>query len=559
MGRRKIQRIEVTMKELSAIVERAQLSDEDREKLQAALETLAALTNELETKGTSIRRLRKMLFGSGSSEKLDEVLRQLAATEQASEGEAAAGAASGGEEEKGSDPSARKKRKAKGHGRNGASAYTGASKVKVPHESLAPGNPCPACEKGKVYGSVPPSLVVRIRGQAPLDATVYSLKRLRCNLCGEVFTARPPPEVGEAKYDETASSMIALLKYGSGLPFHRLEGLQRGLRIPLPSSTQWEIVRDSATQLEPPYRDLVRQAAQGEVLHNDDTPAKILERMGKRWEKALAQGAPASDRKGVSTSGIISLVGDQKVALFFTGPTHAGENLEAVLAKRAADLAAPIQMCDALSHNTTGAFATILAHCLAHGRRRFVDIATSFPKECLHVLDALRDVYQCDDEARKQEMSPAERLAFHQAKSGPRMAELASWMKEKVIKREVEPNSGLGEAIAYMEKHWNELTLFLRVPGAPLDNNVCERALKKAILHRKNSLFYKTDNGARVGDLFMSLIYTAELCGASPFEYLVVLQRHAKAVAERPGEWMPWNYPEACSRLEAAKTASPPD
>jgi hypothetical protein len=326
--------------------------------------------------------------------------------------------------------------------------------------------------------------VVRIRGQAPLDATVYSLKRLRCNLCGEVFTARPPPGVGEAKYDETASSMIALLKYGSGLPFYRLEGLQRGLGIPLPSSTQWEIVRESATQLESPYRELVRQAAQGEVLHNDDTPAKILERMGKRWEKALAQGAPASDRKGLSTSGIVSLVGDQKVALFFTGPTHAGENLEAVLAKRAADLAAPIQMCDALSHNTTGAFATILANCLAHGRRRFVDIATSFPKECLHVLEALRDVYQYDDEARKQEMSPAERLAFHQAHSGPQMAELASWMKEKVTKREIEPNSGLGEAIAYMEKHWNELTLFLRVPGAPLDNNICERTLKKAILHR---------------------------------------------------------------------------
>ncbi len=548
------------MDELSAIVGRAKLDDDDREKLQAALETLATLTNELETKGTSIRRLRKLLFGGGSSEKLDEVLRQLGASEEASQAKAAAGAASGAEEES-PDPPPRKKRKAKGHGRNGASAYTGASKVKVPHESLAPGHACPACEKGTVYGSVPPSLVVRIRGQAPLDATVYSLKRLRCNLCGEVFTARPPPGVGEAKYDETASSMIALLKYGSGLPFYRLEGLQRGLGIPLPSSTQWEIVHESATQLEAPYRELVRQAAQGEVLHNDDTPGKILERMGKRREKALARGAPASDRKGVSTSGIVSLVGDEKVALFFTGPMHAGENLEAVLAERAAELAAPIQMCDALSHNTTGAFATILAHCLAHGRRRFVDVAPSFPQECLHVLEVLRDVYAYDDEARKRKRSAGERLAFHQANSGPRMAELASWMKQKVAQREVEPNSGLGEAIAYMEKHWDQLTLFLRVPGVPLDNNLCERALKKVILHRKNSLFYKTDNGARVGDLFMSLIYTAELCGANPFEYLVALQRHEKTVAECPGEWMPWSYTEARSRLEVAqvpKAASPP-
>ena len=564
MGRGKSQRIEVTMEELSAIVERAQsgpLDEADCETLRAALETLFALTNELETKGTSIRRLRKLLFGGGSSEKLDEVLRQLSASGEASQDEAAAGAASdGGGEEERADP-APKKRKAKGHGRNRAAAYTGASKVKVSHASLTPGKPCPACKKGKVYGSVPPSLVVRIRGQAPLAATVYALKRLRCNLCGEVFTARPPPEVGEAKYDETASSMIALLKYGSGLPFHRLEGLQRGLGIPLPSATQWEIVHDAAVQLEPPYRELVRQAAQGKVLHNDDTPMKILERMGKRLEKALALGTQASDRKGMSTSGIVSCVGDQRVALFFTGPAHAGENLEAVLAKREAEFGVPIQMCDALSHNTAGDFATILANCLAHGRRRFVDSASSFPKECLYVLEVLREVYAHDKQAREQKMSPTDRLALHQRKSGPKMAGLASWMEAKLAQREVEPNSSLGEAIAYMQKHWEKLTLFLRAPGAPLDNNVCERALKKAILHRKNALFYKTDNGARVGDLYMSLIYTAELCAANPFEYLVALQRHAKAVAEHPGEWMPWNYPEACSRLDNAadQAASPPD
>jgi transposase len=149
--------------------------------------------------------------------------------------------------------------------------------VKIPHESLSPGDPCPSCDKGKVYGSVPPKKIVRIRGQAPLAATVYDLKRLRCNLCGEIFTARPPPEVGTAKYDATAAAMIALLKYGSGLPFHRLEGLQNGLRIPLPSATQWEVVRDSAEKMEPVYWELVRQAAQGDVIHNDDTPMKILE------------------------------------------------------------------------------------------------------------------------------------------------------------------------------------------------------------------------------------------------------------------------------------------
>ena len=97
----------------------------------------------------------------------------------------------------------------------------------------------------------------------------------------------------------------------------------------------------------------------------------------------------------------------------------------------------------------------------------------------------------------------------------------------------------------YLLKHWERLTLFLRQPGAPLDNNICERALKKAILHRKNSLFYKTENGARVGDLFMSLIHTCELCSANPFDYLTQLQRHAGELARNPSEWMPWNYQTA--------------
>jgi hypothetical protein len=303
----------------------------------------------------------------------------------------------------------------------------------------------------------------------------------------------------------------------------------------------------------------VRQAAQGEVVHNDDTPMKILDRMGKRRERAVARGAPASDRKGVSTSGIVSRVEGHEVALFFTGPAHAGEKLGEVLAERAAELTAPIQMCDALSHNVAGPFATVVANCLAHGRRRFVEGAASFPEECRYVLEVLGDVYDHDREAREQKMSPGERLALHQAKSGARMDELSTWMKEKVEQREVEPNSSLGEAIAYMQKHWKKLTLFLREPGVPLDNNVCERALKKAILHRKNALFYWTDNGARVGDLYMSLIYTAQLCGANPFDYLVSLQRHREAMAKDPGEWMPWTYREACSRLGTEEAATRPD
>jgi transposase len=548
----------VTLDELEAILARAArgpLGEDDRETLRATFRTLFAVTDALERKGASVRRLRKLLFGSGS-EKLDVVLGALGSDEGAKAEPDAGPASEGGGPAAAAKPP---KRPAKGHGRNGASAYRGAAKVKVAHESLSAGQPCPSCAKGKVYGSVPPQPIVRIRGQAPLAATVYELKRLRCNLCGEVFTARPPPGVGEAKYDATAAAMIALLKYGSGLPFHRLEGLQKGLGIPLPSATQWEIVRESAEGLEPVYRELVRQAAQGEVVHNDDTPMKILERMGQRRAKALAQGAkPDAAGKAVSTSGILSRVGERDVALFFTGPETAGGHLEQVLAERQAELEAPIQMSDALSHNATDEARTIVAHCLAHGRRRFVDVAASFPAECRFVLEVLRDVYQVEARARQEGLSPEARLRRHQEASAPRMEALAEWMREQVEGRWVEPNSGLGEAIAYLQKHWEPLTLFLRVPGAPLDNNAVERALKKVILHRKNSLFFKTDRGARVGDLYLSLIYTAELAGVSPFDYLVALQRHAAAAAACPAAWMPWSYEQARAALEAPEPPTTP-
>jgi len=349
-----------------------------------------------------------------------------------------------------------------------------------------------------------PAHLVRIRGQAPLGATVYKLQKLRCNLCGTTFTAQPPPGVGSEKdkYDAEAASMIALLKYGTGLPFNRLERLEGSLGIPLPAATQWGIVAHSGHQLEPALAELIRQAAQGEIFHNDDTGAKILALRG-RHRNPLDDDLPdLPDRKGVFTSGIVSILPAYRIALFFTGRRHAGENLAALLRQRASELGPPIQMCDALSRNVPDLpeeLQTILAHCLTHGRRQFVDVAMNFPEECLYVLLILKDVYTNDARTQAQGMSPEQRLAFHQEHSRPKMEELKVWLAAQLEQKKVEPNSGLGKAILYMRKHWNELTLFLRQPGAPLDNNICERALKKAILHRKNAYFYKTENGAHVG------------------------------------------------------------
>ncbi len=422
-----------------------------------------------------------------------------------------------------------------GHGRNGASAFSGARKVAIQHAKLQSGERCPECERGKVYGQKEPKPLVRIVGQAPLTATVYELERLRCNACGQVFTAQEPEDIGSDKYDETTGAMIAQLKYGSGVPFYRLEKLQANLGIPLPAATQWEIVKEAAEMIKPALDELIRQAAQGDVLHNDDTSMRIL-RLARE---------PSDQRTGVFTSGIVATKQGQQIALYFTGRQHAGENLADVLRQRGAELRPPIQMCDALSRNVpklTAGVEILIANCLAHGRRQFVDIVQNFPAECRDVLEMLGRVYGFEAEARQRHLQAAERLQFHQQHSGPVMEELHRWLEAQVAQKKTEPNSGLGKAITYLLRHWRGLTAFLRESNAPLDNNLCERALKRAILHRKNALFYRTLNGARVGDLFMSLIHSCELCDVNSFDYLTHLQRHARELATAPGRWMPWNY-----------------
>lgn len=539
-----IHRIDLDMNELQGYLDqvRSTLGEDAYTKLTAALQTLAFMTDLVGDKDMTIERLQRIVFGA-STEKTRNVLDNQT-EEPAGSGEKHAG------QEKSSAGDNEEEKKLKGHGRNGARDYRGAQTVKVAHGSLKSGDHCPLCSKGKIYAQKTPAYIVRLVGRAPIGATVYEMENLRCNLCLEVFTAAAPDGVGPEKYDPSAGAMVALFRYGSSFPFHRLERLQGNLGIPLPASTQWGIVLEIFRIIWPVYKELVRQAAQGEVLYNDDTTMRILALMGKRArQKLLAESNDGSKKKpertGIFTSGIVSTRDGHEIALFFTGRKYAGENLNEVLKQRETELGPPIQMCDGLlSRNVPKEFNVILSNCTAHARRGFVDVASRFPEECRFVLETLRDVYRNEAVAKEQAMSADERLAFHKARSGPLMEKLEKWLDEQIAEKKVEPNSGLGEAVFYMKNHWTALTRFLHVRAAPIDNTICERALKKAILHRKGSLFYKTENGANVGDLFMSLICTCERCGADPFDYLVELQKHAAELTQSPGAWMPWNYRE---------------
>ncbi|MBM3709057.1 MAG: transposase [Actinobacteria bacterium] len=435
-------RIDITEKQLDEVLTRAKklLTPEDWQIIKGMADTITFLSKVVGMKNAQVQKLLRLLFGT-FNEKTKKVLKEKKDRQEAA----------GKEKE--------------GHGRNGVDSYTCADKIEVPHTSLKEKDRCPACGKGKLY-VLEPSSIVRVTGQAPLAAKVYEMARLRCNLCGKVFTAEPPEGIGDDKYDCPSGAMLALLKYGSGVPFYRLDSLQESLGIPLPASTQWEIAEEVAAKISPVYRELVRQAAQGEIIYNDDTVAKILSRMN------LA-GKEKNKRKGIFTSGLLSVTEKWRIALFVTGHNHAGENLNDILAKRSERLTPPIQMCDGLSRNIPKEFKTIISNCIVHARRKFVEINESFPKECSYVLKTLEKVYAHDAYTKKMNMSSEERLKYHKDNSATLMEDLKTWLKNQLEQKNIEPNSALGGAISYMLKHYKGMTLFLRIPKAPLDNNLC--------------------------------------------------------------------------------------
>lgn len=514
---------------LLARLEEGQLGEADRRLISRLLRLLLTLIRVVEQKNTSISRLKRMLFGPGADKRS-----AAAPTAHTSVNNAPS---ANDDPLPPTIPEARtteEKAQRRGHGRHSAADYPGARRIVCADPELEPGDDCPARKcRGHLYDTREPSFFIRLAGRPLISATRYEQQVLRCSACQERFTAPLPEGVPSQKYDATADVAIALYKYGAGMPFYRQARLQAMVGIPLPESVQYERCARVAECVRPVYEELVRQTAQAELIHIDDTRVVILDLVKAN------KGLPADGRRGVQTSGMVAQVGAQQIALYVSGRHHAGENLAEVLGQRLPELPPPIQMSDALSANWTGEFRRIVAKCLAHARRQFVELEEAFPKECARVLDALAEVYRHD--AGTKQMTAARRLAHHQLKSRAVMESLRAWIAQQFAERLVEPNSSVGRALTYMVKHWEGLTKFLTVEGAPLDNNVCERALKLAVLNRKNALFYKTERGAAVGDMLMSVIETCQLNGVNVWEYLLEVVRNERLVGRAPTRWLPWN------------------
>ncbi len=423
----------------------------------------------------------------------------------------------------------------KGHGRLSAEDYPGAERVSCPHPDLKAGDPCPepGC-KGKLY-NFSTDQDVELMAAPPVQATVYNRGVLRCASCQKTFTAPLPPQAYGNKYHPSVDAVVAVMRYGLGMPHHRLEQWQGWAGVPLPASTQFERAEVLANAAVPVFRLLQSMAANQALVHSDDTGARIIEM--QKENESRAEG----ERTGIFTTGIVA-TGIERTArtivLYASGRRHAGENLDRLLQDRTqtGDL---IHMADA-SSRTPRFERRIPANCLTHARRYFVKAYKAFPEHCERVLEDIAMIYRHDSQT--WEMDPSARLAYHQEHSGPVMTALREWIDQQFRDRLVEPNSRLGKAFQYVKNHWSGLTRFLEVPGVPLDNNVAERELKPSQRHRKNSLFFLTQAGADIGDLLMSQIRTCVVNKVDPVHYLTAIGTHAAMPRASPESWLPWTY-----------------
>ena len=427
--------------------------------------------------------------------------------------------------------------KKKGHGRLRADAYQGAAVIDIDLPNLKPGDSCPEdyCD-GRLYEMSDPGVFIQITGSPTAQATRYNLQKLRCSVCEIIFTAPLPDGVEDVKYTVSLIAMLMIHKYFMSVPLYRQETLQNYLGVPLPASTQWELMADQENVLEALYHAFEQDAANGKGIAIDDTKARILEQIA-----ANKKADKKSDKKGCYTTGIVSVHDDHMSYVFVTDNQTAGKSAAPFLRLRDPKLPTPYVMCDALTANIPEDISSdlyILCYCLVHARRQFYELPDGYDDLAEQVMGLIGKIY--DNEFQAKSMTSHERLKFHQQHSTPIMEELRAYLTAQ--QKEFEPNGVAGVAIDYMLKRWTEFTHFLRHPDIPLDNNLTERALKLIIQVRKTSMFYKTLKSARIASYIQTALYSAAQNDVNPYEYMTAVLQHKNAVIKNPDKWLPWRY-----------------
>ena len=518
--------VDLSSEELDALMKRLEqaidydlaLSKEDIRLLLNAVVTLASMQERLSDNKVTLHKLRKLLGIVAASEKLSGLL---------------------GEDDKKNDqrkttrPKKPKKKKT-----------PLPPKVFHPLTDLKKGELCPECQTGKLY-KYEPAQLLRITGQTPFTPELHISERLRCNACGQFFTAPLAEDVindgtSSQKYGYSARSLMALNKYFAGAPFYRQESLQSILGLSITASTIFDQCEYVANDLQPVFNQLKAIAANANHFHLDDTTHLVLE------QKAIEKKKRGSDkmqiRTGLYASGIIATTDNQDIILFQTSIGHAGEFIDELLCSRQKGEPPPILMSDALSSNNPTVTEVIHGVCNSHARRQFVDVMAQFPDLVPWILERYKVIWINEDECVREKMNEQQRLAYHQEYSLPVMNDILAWGEKQFSEETVEENSTLGKAIAYFNRHFERLALFCHQEGAKIDNNYMEAILKLIVRNRKNAYFYKTPAGAAISDVITSCIATAMQADVNVFDYFNAIQRNQTAVKNDPSAWLPWNY-----------------
>lgn len=529
--------LKLTAEEIEALKDRLakkELKPEDYDTLAASLTVMALLRLKLTKSGAALNIWLKRIFGLKTEKKPKSKKDKNASKD---------------DEGKSSEDSNR-------NGHNGRDDYPGANKINVPHEEYKPGCECPECHKGKLVEDKP-AVDYDWKGSAPLTLDIYLLQRLICHTCKSIFTAKSPvaetaktvddsaddpktdTKVTRCNRNALANAVVACLHYLYGIPFYRLEKIQGSLGMGIAASTQYLMVLKVYEAAVYIYLELMKEAAQAHLIMADDTWIKILDWMAGHGPPNKTNGNPLKQAK---TSAVVAkLTSGHSIALYMTNQHEAGHCVDTILKKREADSGTLIYKCDGLAGNLLKSSANIITtFCLDHSRRKFVELESIFPEESAYALELFAPVYKADKEAKNLGLTEEERLQYHQEHSSEPMQKLGEWlMKQKEI---AEANGPLAAAINYSLKRWTELNEFLHTPGVPLSNAECERIIKTIIPYRKNSLFYKTKKGAKIGAVIQSLIETCKKNDVNCFEYLAWIQENKSKVKANPADFLPWKF-----------------
>ena len=425
--------------------------------------------------------------------------------------------------------------------------------IKIAHPLPPEALKCPSCSKNMHRAHKKVVTIIRVEG---FKEERNEIETARCLCCGVSVEAEcsQSKEKTILQFSLPAAALIIGLRYAFGMPSFRLEAVTSSMGYRVPDSTQWDLFETAGNELHGFVKFLRETAKTAPVVQMDDTSVRINELT--QMFKLRANGdveALKSDRTGVNTTGFVAKFALGKICLFESGLHHAGEYFEKLMATKTIEDEV-ILMADASSSNTSKikllALEVRQANCNSHASRKFKELKDNpiFEEHVAIIMELYKSVFELDKKLKLLE--PDERLRKHQEFSLPKMEHIKAKILADFENHVVEPNSELGRAYNYFLNHFHKLTAFCKFAGAPICNNEVERVLKRAIRHRKNSLFYKNLIGAAIGDIHMTILLTAKENGIEPIEYLTHLLEFKEERQKNPDSWLPWNYPATIATLK---------